>query len=158
MGHRTDRDQHAAPSGIVAALACAPPINHHHPVNPVPLPTLHPHSRLTTALYALARIDRSGRIADHTTTAALGWRPGDSLIATVNDATITLRPSPDGTTAISPKRHPVLPAALRHRCRIHTGDQLFLIALPHRDLLLIHTLRHLDTLFARHERGFGDTA
>jgi hypothetical protein len=99
-------------------------------------------------VYALARIDASGRIADHTTTAALHWQPGDTLTANVTeDLAVRVVADPHGYSTLTAKGHVVIPAALRHVCGIDTGDQLFLVALPHHHILLIHPLIYLDTLY-----------
>jgi hypothetical protein len=146
------RDHHATydTDHIVAAVPLTARTRHSPtPATAPPLPTVPEHHRTHRAVYALARIDASGRIADHTTTDALCWHPGDGLIAIPdNDHLITVRHIPHGHLTVSPKRHIVLPAPLRHRCGIHPGDPLFLAAYPDQACVLIGTQNWLDTLLA----------
>jgi hypothetical protein len=137
---------------IVAGLpAFGPPIATGAGDAPVPLPTIPDHDRLPDAVYALARIDASGRIADHTTPTALDWHPGDQLVAeAVDSTTIVVHREAGGPTTVTAKRHVVIPTPSRHRCGIHPGDQVFLAALPHTNVLHIHPLTYLDTLYTQH--------
>lgn len=114
----------------------------------LPLPPLPEPGRPSGAVYALARIDASGRIADHTTPTALHWHPGDPLTATLQPGpSITVLADPHGPLTLTAKRHVTLPAPLRRASGIHTGDLVFLAALPHHHVLLIHPLSYLDTLY-----------
>lgn len=99
-------------------------------------------------MYALARIDVSDRVADHATPTALHWRPGRALTAHVlGSQTITVVAAPHGDITVFPKRHITIPAALRHRCAVDSGNLVFLVALPHDQVLRVHTLAYLDTLY-----------
>jgi hypothetical protein len=49
-------------------------------------------------VYGLARVDRSGRVADRTVTGALGWRGGDRLTLTA-EAVLILSDRVQSTTA-----------------------------------------------------------
>jgi hypothetical protein len=76
------RDHHTThdTDHIVAAVPLTAPTRHSPTTATAPpLPTVPEHHRTHRAVYALARIDASGRIADHTTTDALCWHPGDPL-------------------------------------------------------------------------------
>jgi len=63
---------------------------------PLTVPPVRPPALPRDVLYGLARVDRSGRVADRTVTGALGWRGGDRL---------TLGTSPS-MTRIAPLKAP----------------------------------------------------
>ena len=46
-------------------------------------------------VYGLARLDRSGRVADRTVTGALGWHYGDRLTLTAGAGVVVLVHVPD---------------------------------------------------------------
>ena len=46
---------------------------------PLTVPPVRPPALPRDVVYGLARVDRSGRVADRTVTGALGWRGGDRL-------------------------------------------------------------------------------
>jgi hypothetical protein len=58
------------------------------PVRPPALPR--------DVVYGLARVDRSGRVADRTVTGALGWRGGDRLTLTAEAGVVVIRRDPSG--------------------------------------------------------------
>ena len=68
-------------------------------------------------VYGLARVDRSGRVADRTVTGALGWRGGDRLTLTAEAGVVVIRRDPSGLVTLPPRSCVPIPAALRHRCR-----------------------------------------
>ena len=49
---------------------------------PLVVPPVRPPALPRDVVYGLARVDRSGRVADRTVTGALGWRGGDRLTLT----------------------------------------------------------------------------
>jgi hypothetical protein len=81
----------------------------------------------------LARIDRSGRVADRTVTGALGWRGGDRLTLTAEAGVVVIRRDPSGLVTLPPRSCVPIPAALRHRCGLLPGDPVLLTALPAED-------------------------
>jgi hypothetical protein len=54
-------------------------------------------------VYGLARVDRSGRVADRTVTGALGWRGGDRLTLTAEAGVVTARRDPSGPVTVPPR-------------------------------------------------------
>ena len=67
-------------------------------------------------VYGLARVDRSGRVADRTVTGALGWGGGDRLTLTAEADVVVIRRDPSGLVTLPPRSCVPIPAALRHRC------------------------------------------
>jgi hypothetical protein len=62
-------------------------------------------------VYGLARVDRSGRVADRTVTGALGWRGGDRLTLTAEAGVVVIRRDPSGPVTLPPRSCVPVPAA-----------------------------------------------
>jgi hypothetical protein len=90
-------------------------------------------------VYGLARVDRSGRVADRTVTGALGWRGGDRLTLTAEAGVVVTLP---------PRSCVPIPAALRHRCGLLPGDPVLLTAVPAEDTLTAYPLAVVDQALA----------
>nr|WP_221381851.1 AbrB/MazE/SpoVT family DNA-binding domain-containing protein [Actinoplanes polyasparticus] len=89
------------------------------------------------AFYSVTVVDGHGRIAATTPLRALGWTPGTVLEFGVdaNRLITAFRiegPPPPGSTAprreVTPRGHLNLPAAIRRRADISTGDRLLTAA------------------------------
>jgi hypothetical protein len=101
-------------------------------------------------VYGLARVDGSGRVADRTVTAALGWRGGDRLTLTAEAGVVVIRRDPHGLTVLPPRSCVPIPAALRHRCGLLPGDPVLLAARPAEDALTAYSLAVVDQALAAH--------
>jgi hypothetical protein len=101
-------------------------------------------------VYGLARVDRSGRVADRTVTGALGWRGGDRLTLTAEAGVVVIRRDPSGLVTLPPRSCVPIPAALRHRCGLLTGDPVLLAARPAEDTLTAYSLAVVDQALAAH--------
>jgi hypothetical protein len=119
----------------VAALARAP----------LPLPTLIS-PRTSTVVYGLSALDDRGRVADRVIMRALGWSAGLRLDIGETAGVLTAHTTPDGAYQVTTQGHLRLPAPLRHRCGLHTGDRVLLAAEPDRSRLAIYPPAALDTL------------
>ena len=95
-------------------------------------------------MYGLARIDRSGRVADRTVTGALGWRGEDRLTLTAEAGVVIIRRDPSGLVTLPPRSCVPIPAALRHRCGLLPGDPVLLAARPAEDTLTAYSLAVVD--------------
>ncbi|SFQ77776.1 AbrB/MazE/SpoVT family DNA-binding domain-containing protein [Amycolatopsis rubida] len=114
---------------------------------PLPLPDI-PAPRTSTVAYGLSALDCHGRIADRTVFSALGWEPGTRLAVNVTHATAVIVADPNGTLAMTGHGDLRLPAPVRHRCSLATGDRVLLAAHPDRGVLLAHPPAQLDRLLA----------
>lgn len=114
---------------------------------PLPLPTV-PTPRTGAAVYGLAAVDCRGRVADCTVFAALGWVAGTPLAISVTDGTLVIGTDPCGVFGMTSQGHLRLPAPVRHRCGLASGDRVLLVAYPARDVLLVHPPAVLDVLVA----------
>ncbi|MFF1610401.1 hypothetical protein ACFVYA_21695 [Amycolatopsis sp. NPDC058278] len=105
----------------------------------------------TTWTYAIARVDRSGRVSEQSIIDALGWTVDDALsLTTVGVGAGTYRRAADGWYHLTPRREIRIPAAMRARCGIAKGDRLLLAACAERDTLVIYTMPELDRLISPH--------
>jgi len=102
---------------------------------PLTVPPVRPPALGRDVVYGLARVDRSGRVADRTVTGALGWRGGDRLTLTAEAGVIVIRRDPSGLVTLPPRSCVPIPAALRYRCGLHPGDPVLLTAVPAEDTL-----------------------
>src|SRR5579871_3567200 len=101
---------------------------------PAPVPSL-PEG----AVYGIGRIDASGRIADQSVIAAMGWRSGDLLTLTADAGVVTARRDPGGMVTIPTRGYIVIPAALRLRCGLKPGDRVLLAAVPAEETLTAYS-------------------
>jgi len=99
-------------------------------------------------VYGLARVDRSGRVADRTVTGALGWRGGDRLTLTADAGVVVIRRDPAGLVTLPPRSCVPIPATLRHRCGLLPGDPVLLTAVPAEDTLTAYSLAVVDQALA----------
>ena len=115
---------------------------------PLPLPDL-PLQRTSAVVYGASAVDDRGRVADRVVLRTLGWAAGHRLDIRESDGTLTVVPDPAGGDQVTGQGHLRIPAALRHRCALRTGDRVLLAADPHRSRLTIYPPAALDTALAR---------
>ena len=111
---------------------------------PLTVPPVRPPALGRDVVYGLARVDRSGRVADRTVTGALGWRGGDRLTLTAEAGVVVIRRDPSGLVTLPPRSCVPIPAALRHRCGLLPGDPVLLTAVPAEDTLAAYPLAVVD--------------
>ena len=115
---------------------------------PLTVPPVRPPALARDVVYGLARVDRSGRVADRTVTGALGWRGGDRLTLTAEAGVVVIRRDPSGLVTLPPRCCVPVPAALRHRCGLLPGDPVLLTAVPAEDTLTAYSLAVVDQALA----------
>ncbi|HEV2375724.1 MAG TPA: AbrB/MazE/SpoVT family DNA-binding domain-containing protein, partial [Streptosporangiaceae bacterium] len=101
-------------------------------------------------VYGIGRIDSSGRVADRTITCALGWRSGERLTLTADAGVVIARRDPGGMVTLPAKPYIVIPAGLRRRCGLRTGDRVLLAALPPQDTLAAYPFAVVDQAIRAH--------
>jgi bifunctional DNA-binding transcriptional regulator/antitoxin component of YhaV-PrlF toxin-antitoxin module len=101
-------------------------------------------------VYGFGRIDASGRVADRAVISALGWRSGDRLTLTADAGVMVARRDPAGMVTVPDRPHIVIPAAVRHRCGLRTGDRVLLAALPAEDTLAAYSFAVVDQAIRAH--------
>ena len=117
---------------------------------PLAVPPARPPSLPGDVVYGLARVDRSGRVADRSVTGALGWRGGDRLTLTAEAGVVVIRRDPSGLVTLPPRPYVPIPAALRHRCGLLPGDPVLLAAVPAEDALTAYSLAVVDQALRAH--------
>lgn len=110
----------------------------------LPLPALIAY-RTSTVVYGLAALDNRGRIADHVIMRALGWPAGQHLHIHEAAGILTICTADDGAYQVTNQGHLRLPALLRHRCSLQTGDRVLLAADPERSRLVVYPPAALDS-------------
>jgi bifunctional DNA-binding transcriptional regulator/antitoxin component of YhaV-PrlF toxin-antitoxin module len=113
----------------------------------VPLPELPLVPAPARWAYAISRIDASGRLTEQSMVRVLGWSSGDRYTMTSRGIeTVVIRRDPDGAVELADRSRIKVPAPLRARCRIRTGDRVFLAASKPMDTLLVYPMTTLGRL------------
>jgi hypothetical protein len=94
--------------------------------------------------YGIGRIDASGRVSDRAVICALGWRCGDRLTLTASDGVVVARRDAGGIAVLPRREYLVIPASLRRRCGLRTGDLVLLAAAPGEDALAAYPIAVVD--------------
>jgi hypothetical protein len=121
----------------------------------LPLPSLSTR-RASSVVYGLAVVDCRGRVADRAVVSALGWVSGTRLNIRESGGLLVLRADGHGVFSVTKQGHLRLPATVRHCCGLVSGDRVFLVADPQRDLLIVHPPAALDDLFTQRHAGLWD--
>jgi hypothetical protein len=101
-------------------------------------------------LYGFGRIDASGRVADRAITGALGWHAGDRLTLAAAGGVVIARRDPAGMVSMPSKPYIVIPAALRRRCGLRSGDRVLLAVFPGQDTLAAYSFAVVDQALRAH--------
>jgi hypothetical protein len=109
----------------------------------LPLSDLPP-QRMSTVVYGASAVDDRGRVADRVILRALGWDAGHRLDIRESAGTLTVVPNPAGSHQITGHGYLRIPAEMRHRCGVATGDRVLLAADPDRSYLAIYPPAALD--------------
>ena len=79
---------------------------------------------------------------------ALGWSAGLRLDIRGTTGLLVIHSHADGEFQVTGQGHLRLPALLRHRCGLETGDRVLLAASPSQSQLLVYPPATLDALIA----------
>jgi hypothetical protein len=110
------------------------------------VPTL----RVATVAFGMSAMDGRGRISDRVLADVLRWTPGTALSAApTTDGVIVVRPDTSGGLVVSASGTLRLPAALRHRSQLRTGERLLLAADPTQAELRLYPPAVLEELLGR---------
>jgi hypothetical protein len=105
--------------------------------------------RTTALIYGLSALDDRGRLADRTIMQALGWSAGLRLEISETRGLLVIRPHDHGEFHVTGQGHLRVPAPLRHRCGLKTGDRALLAADPRQGQLVVYPPAALDALIAQ---------
>ncbi|WP_146060499.1 AbrB/MazE/SpoVT family DNA-binding domain-containing protein [Amycolatopsis sp. CA-128772] len=115
---------------------------------PLPLAALIPSTLRSQLTYAVARIDRSGRMHDQVITGVAGWRSGDTLSMALTDSYAVFHPDPRGLITVTRSKAVSIPAVARHQLMIEVGDRVLLAAHSGHGLIIAYPLATLDRALA----------
>jgi hypothetical protein len=118
-----------------------------------PLPMAGPVAALSVpadVVYGTGRIDASGRVTDQAISCALGWREGDRLTVTASPGVVTARRDRVGMITVPSCACIAIPAALRRRCGLRSGDRVLLAAIPGQDMLAALSFAVVDLALRAH--------
>lgn len=121
----------------------------------LPLPSLIP-QRTTAIVYGLSALDDRGRLADRTIMGVLGWSAGLRLHITETRGILVIRSQDHGEFHVTGQGNLRVPAPLRHRCGLQTGDRVLLAADPRRGQLVVYPPAALDALIAQQTADLTD--
>lgn len=107
-----------------------------------------PTRRSDTIVYGMATLDSRGRVADHHILTSLNWSPGTRLDIHEMHGVLIISAIPAGVFTINKHGHLHIPAAVRHRCGLSTGDRVLLAAHHETGSLVIHPPASLDAALA----------
>ena len=100
------------------------------------------------AIYGMTAIDDRGRIVVRTVLKALGWPPGTPTRIEVKRDIAVITEGTDSRCSLTAQGHLRLPAAVRHRLGLRTGDRLLLVGRAADASLIVYPPTALDTLLA----------
>ncbi|WP_326952266.1 hypothetical protein [Amycolatopsis sp. NBC_01286] len=125
---------------------------------PLPVPALPDLATDGQRRFSTALLDASGRIQDRGIVTALDWKPGDRLLITQIRSSAVICRRGDGIFRMTTKPYVVLPAPVRHGCRVLAGSRVLLVADLTQDVLVVHPehvvhtmLRNFHTTLAARE-------
>lgn len=101
-------------------------------------------------VYGASAVDDRGRVVDRVVLRALGWAAGHRLTFREEAGALIVVPDPAGEQQVTGQGHLRIPAALRYRCGLNTGDRVLLAADPDRPHLAILPPAALDDVLTRH--------
>ena len=101
-------------------------------------------------VYGTGRIDASGRVTDRVIACALGWREGDRLTLTASPGVVTARRDPCGMVIVPARACLAIPAVLRRRCGLRTGDRVLLAAVLGQEILAAYSFAVVDQALRAH--------
>jgi hypothetical protein len=106
----------------------------------------------------MAAVDHSGRVRDALVVAALGWAPGERTEVRERTGALLVCRVAVGGAVIDARGRVFLPVAARAQLGIAVGERSLLVAVPERDLLVVHRVSVMAGLLAAHyaDRDVGD--
>lgn len=101
-------------------------------------------------LLDVARIDASGRFCARALLTALRWEPGHRLDLTVEADAVVFGSSPAGRQTVGSRGELTVPVAARSLAGLDAEARVMLIAVPTRDLLIVHPPALIAHLLTQH--------
>lgn len=119
------------------------------PVIPLPVAELGPLVDGGSVAFSLVKVGGNGVVAARIALQQLAWAPGWALRFSVSSGLLIVAPAENPTaTFVPPTMNLTLPARLRSRCHIRTGDQVLLASVVEHNLLVVYPQHVLHTMLA----------
>lgn len=141
------------PEQLIGALVpsatrrSAPPV----PLGLPALPRLSlPADAFESFLLDVARVDASGRFCARSLLAALAWTPGHRVDLRVGADVVVIGSSLQGRQTVGSRSELTLPVAARTLAGLDAQALVVLVAVPTRDLLIVHPPQLISRLLAEH--------
>jgi hypothetical protein len=111
---------------------------------------LPPNASSEPFLLDVARLDASGRFCSRSLLAALAWTPGHRVDLRVGADAVVIGSCPDGRQAVGSRGELTLPVSVRMLAGLDAQARVVLIAVPTRDLLIVHSPALIAHLLVEH--------
>ena len=144
------------PERLIGALV-PPPTRRSAPPVPLEVPAL---SRLDLPadarpepfLLDVARLDASGRFCSRSLLTALAWAPGHPVDLKIDIEAVVIGTCGAGRQAVGSRGELTLPMSARMLAGLDADARVVLVAVPVRDLLIVHPPALIARLLAEHYR------
>ncbi|WP_156096559.1 hypothetical protein [Amycolatopsis jejuensis] len=151
LGPRPQAEENSPLAPIIAALT--PDIREHGRGSSTgPLPMAVPRSDLckSSIVYALCRLDDSGRFHDQSIINAVSWRSGERLRAELIHGVAVLIPSGQGPLIVTRRRSVALPSYARKHLDLAPKDKALLAAAPKSRAVIVYPLSAIDAMISHY--------
>jgi hypothetical protein len=118
-----------------------------------PLPRMAPARCADRMQYAVSAVGANGRLGDRAVVRGLGWSARQRLDIREDHALIIVTADPQGGFQVSAQGFLLLPALVRHWCRLQAGDRVLVVADLDADRLVIHPPAALTSMIAAAHRA-----
>lgn len=98
--------------------------------------------------YAVATLDRGGRLSARAAVRALGWPAGQRLDIRIAHDLLVVSADDEASVRLSAGGQVRISARLRRWCGLHAGERVLLAADPRRQRLVIHLPAALDAVLS----------
>lgn len=109
-------------------------------------------------VYAMAAMDRGGRVSDRSLLRALQWEPGRRLALTTRGSAAMVVTSEHGRVSVSRQGYLRIPAGHRRWLGLDAGQRVLLAAAPEHGVLVLHTMAALEDMVRRYHAAWSEEA
>ncbi|MFE3175945.1 hypothetical protein ACFXPA_12270 [Amycolatopsis sp. NPDC059090] len=118
-------------------------------VEPLPMIALTSEASSSSIVYAICRIDESGRFHDKDIIETAAWTPGERLQVQFIRGVAAFAPAPYGPLAVARRRSIAVPAHTRRLLGLEPKDKALLAAAPESRIVLVYPKPTIDEMIRR---------
>lgn len=115
-------------------------------VDPLPMAALKNGGGLSSIVYAICRIDDSGRFYDREIIDTADWHPGERLRIQLVHGVVAFIPSPHGPLTVTRRRRVAVPAHARQLLSLDTKAKALLAAAPVSRVVIVYPMSTLEEM------------